>query len=90
MHPEPARPTVEKAGYGGVSSRVAGRYANQNRGRGVSMSNIHPLLPRLTVNRQFMSDFLAAKTPCFALGLVEERQRQCGFMARPTGRASPA
>jgi hypothetical protein len=45
------------------------------------MSNIHPLLPRLTVNRQFMSDFLAARTPCFALGLVEERKRQCGFMA---------
>jgi hypothetical protein len=45
------------------------------------MSNIHPLRPRLTVNRQFLSDFLAAETPCFALGLVEERRRQCGFMA---------
>jgi hypothetical protein len=45
------------------------------------MSNVHPLRPRLTVNRQFMSDFLAAQTPCFALGLVEERGRPCGFMA---------
>jgi len=45
------------------------------------MSNVHPLLPRLTVNRQFMSDFIAAETPCFALGLVEERKRPCGFMA---------
>jgi hypothetical protein len=45
------------------------------------MSNVYPLLPRLTVNRQFMSDFLAAEPPCFALGLVEERKQQCGFMA---------
>jgi hypothetical protein len=45
------------------------------------MSNVHPLRPRLTVNRRFLSDFLAAPTPCFALGLVEERTRPCGFMA---------
>ena len=45
------------------------------------MSNIYPLLPKLTVNRQFMSDFLAADPPCFALGMVEERKRECGFLA---------
>jgi hypothetical protein len=45
------------------------------------MSHIYPLLPRLTVNRQFMSDFLAAESPCFALGMVEEHGRQRGFMA---------
>jgi len=45
------------------------------------MSNIRPLLPRLTVNRSFMSAFLAAPPPCFALGLVEEHQRPCGFLA---------
>jgi len=45
------------------------------------MSEVYPLLPRLTVNRQFIGDFLSADTPCFALGLVEERKRQCGFMA---------
>jgi len=28
-----------------------------------------------------MSDFVASETPCFALGLVEERKRRCGFMA---------
>jgi hypothetical protein len=28
-----------------------------------------------------MSDLLAAEPPCFALGLVEERKEQCGFMA---------
>jgi len=41
------------------------------------MSNTLPLLPRLTVNRSFMSAFLAAPPPCFALGLVEERRRPC-------------
>jgi hypothetical protein len=45
------------------------------------MSNVHPLLPRLTVNRQFMSEFIAADTPCFAIGMVEEHKRQCGFLA---------
>jgi hypothetical protein len=50
-------------------------------GCGNGISNVHRLLPRLTVNRRFMSDFLAAKTPCFAIGLVEERQRPCGFLA---------
>jgi hypothetical protein len=45
------------------------------------MSNVYPLLPRLTVNRQFMRDFFAAEPPCFALGMVEERKRQCGFLA---------
>ena len=51
---------------------------------------INPLLPRLTVNRQFIGDFLAAEAPCFALGLVEERQRSCGFMALQTAEVIPA
>lgn len=46
-----------------------------------TVSNVHRLLPRLTVNRQFMTDLLMAETPCFALGLVEERKELCGFMA---------
>ena len=45
------------------------------------MTNVSFLLPRLTINRQFMSDFLTAETPCFALGMVEERNRRCGCMA---------
>jgi hypothetical protein len=28
-----------------------------------------------------MKEFLDADSPCFALGLVEERQRKCGFLA---------
>ena len=44
------------------------------------MSEVYPLLPRLSVNRQFMNDFLSAAMPCFALGMVEERKRSCGFL----------
>jgi len=28
-----------------------------------------------------MQEFLAAEPPCFALGMVEERQKQCGVLA---------
>ena len=44
------------------------------------MSEVHPSLPPLGVNRRFMSDFVSAATPCFALGIVEERERPSGFM----------
>ena len=43
--------------------------------------NIIPLLPKLTVNGTFMREFIAADAPCFALGMAEERKRQCGFVA---------
>jgi hypothetical protein len=36
------------------------------------MQTMRPMLPKLTVNRRFMSTFLAEQTPCLALGLVEE------------------
>ena len=45
------------------------------------MGEVYRFLPSLGVNRQFMSDFLSAPTPCFALGLLEERKRPCGFLA---------
>ena len=45
------------------------------------MGEVYRFLPNLGVNRQFMSDFLSATTPCFALGLLEERKRPCGFLA---------
>ena len=44
-------------------------------------SNICRFLPKLTVNGQFMRDFMAEESPCFALGLVEERKQTCGFLA---------
>src|SRR6202795_3915131 len=48
-------------------------------------SKICRFLPKLTVNGQFMRDFMAEESPCFALGLVEEREQPCGFLAlRPS------
>jgi len=35
--------------------------------------------PKLTVNGQFMRDFMAEESPCFALGLVEECKQLRGF-----------
>lgn len=47
------------------------------------------MLPKLTVNRQLMNEFIAADPPCFALGMVEERGRRCGFLALQPGRVIP-
>jgi len=49
--------------------------------RGNDMSNICRFVPKLTMNGQFMRDFMAEESPCFALGLVEERKQACGFLA---------
>lgn len=54
------------------------------------MSNVHPLLPKLTVNRPFIYDFIAADAPCFALGLVEERKQQSGLLALRPGEVIPS
>jgi hypothetical protein len=42
---------------------------------------VTPLLPKLTVNRHFIDEFITAELPCCALGVVEERQRQCALIA---------
>jgi hypothetical protein len=47
------------------------------------------LLPTLTVNKSFMREFVAADAPCFALGMVEEGKRRCGFVALRPGRVIP-
>src|SRR5271166_6727216 len=49
--------------------------------RGNDVSNICRFVPKLTMNGQFMRDFMAEESPCFALGLVEERKQACGFLA---------
>ncbi|SRR5712692_6664053 len=54
------------------------------------MSPVPPLRPALVVNRLFMQEFLAAKAPCFALGMVEERQRLCGMLALRLDQEMPA
>jgi hypothetical protein len=43
--------------------------------------HVQPLLPRLVVNRPFIREFISADPPCFALGMVEERQQQYGLLA---------
>lgn len=44
------------------------------------MGNIHPFLPRLTLNELFVRDLMAANPPCFAMGYVEERGSISGFL----------
>ena len=49
------------------------------------------VLPSLTLNRSFITEFVTADAPCFALGLVEEQNRQCGFLAlRPNEEIPPS
>ena len=54
------------------------------------MGSIHTLLPRLTMNRQFVEDFLSADLPCFEMGVLEERKLLCGFLALRTAEAIPS
>ena len=53
------------------------------------MSNVYPLLPKLTLNRRFLRDFLAEAAPCFALGLVEERKQPYAVLALRPGVTIP-
>ena len=47
------------------------------------------MLPTLTVNKTFMREFVSADAPCFALGMVEEGNRRCGFVALRPDRVIP-
>ncbi len=53
------------------------------------MGTIHRLLTRLTLNRQFVEDFIAADVPCFAMGVVDERKSPCAFLALRTAETIP-
>jgi len=46
-------------------------------------------LPKLAVNRQFMSEFIAADPPCLALGLVEVEDIRCALVALRPREALP-
>ncbi len=48
-----------------------------------------PLLPRLTMNRRFVQDFLAAPPPCFAFGFVEDQGQVMGCIAMRPARPLP-
>lgn len=50
---------------------------------------VHRFQPPMTVNSEFMADFVAADAPCFALGLVEEQKRRSGFLALRPDRPIP-
>jgi len=39
------------------------------------------ILHELTVNEDFIRDFISEKTPCFSLGIIEEKGKEVGFMA---------
>jgi hypothetical protein len=43
--------------------------------------NVHTLLPRLTISRPFVEDFLEEDAPCFAMCIVEERKKQRALLA---------
>ena len=69
----------------GIAGQLCSDHPKAMTQRGDDVSNICRFLPKLTVNGQFMRDFMAEESPCFALGLVEERKHLCGFLAlRPT------
>lgn len=54
------------------------------------MATIHRLLPRLTINRRFVEDFLLADVPCFAMGMIEERRTPHGLLALRTAETIPS
>jgi hypothetical protein len=54
------------------------------------MGDVHVLLPKLTLNRVFMHDLMAATAPGFALGYVEERGSLSGFLALRPEKPIPA
>jgi hypothetical protein len=56
---------------------------------GIAMSPVAPTLPTLTLNRTFMQAFIAADTPCCALGILEVQRRRCGFLALRPDKAIP-
>ncbi len=43
--------------------------------------NIRTLLPRMIINRAFVENFLDEAAPCFAMGVLEQRKKQCAFLA---------
>ncbi len=53
------------------------------------MSNVRRLLPKLTLNRHFVEDFLGVPEPCCALGLIEERKQVLPLVALRPGCALP-
>jgi hypothetical protein len=53
------------------------------------MNTVRPMLPNLTINRQFMMDFIAKEPPCLALGLVEAEGSQSAMITLRLNKALP-
>jgi hypothetical protein len=49
------------------------------------MSNVYPLLPKLTLNHRFVRDFLGSSAPCFALGLIGALGQEFALLALRPG-----
>ena len=54
------------------------------------MSKSPKSLPTLTLNRRFVQDFVAKDPPCFALGMIEERDQPYAVLALRPGLEIPA
>ena len=59
----------------------------------IELQDMHktvPVLPTLTVNRPFITEFVDSESPCFALGVVEVQAQECGLFAlRPEEEIPP-
>lgn len=53
------------------------------------MSTIRQLLPKLTLNRDFIDEFMAQPETCCALGVIEERRRVLPLVAIRPGCSLP-
>ena len=79
--PESARVLVEQ-GLDQLAERIARLQAITASPESLAKhTRVTTLQPRMVVNSRFMGAFLAAPTPSFALGVVEERKQQTGFLA---------
>ena len=54
-----------------------------------TLPNTQETLPNITANASFFRAFLAADTPCCAVGMVEVEGAECGLIALRPGKAIP-
>ena len=53
------------------------------------MGTVHKLLPKLVLNRPFVEDLMSAGESSFGMGIVEERKKNCAFLALRTAEEIP-
>lgn len=53
------------------------------------MSNVHSMLPVLTMNELMIDDLMQEQAPCFAMGKVRLNGETCGFIAVRPAEAIP-